>query len=74
MSFILNSNLDSQSKDITFIETEKLCKITSSSSLAIPDKNNVHLVKKFAFVVCREFLGGIWKGIDYSDFLVERMS
>jgi len=74
MSFILNSTLDQQAKDISFIETEKLSRVASSSSLVIPDKNNAHLVRKFAFVVCREYLGGAWKGLDYSDFFVERIS
>ena len=46
----------------------------SSASIAITDKNNIHLVKKFAYVVCREYLSGAWKQIDYSDFVIERLS
>ncbi|CAF0715411.1 unnamed protein product [Brachionus calyciflorus] len=45
-----------------------------SSSIAIHDRNNPEEVKNFAFAVCREYLSGAWKKIDYNDFKVERIS
>lgn len=45
-----------------------------SSSIHIKDKNDVNEVKKFAFAVCREYLSGAWKNIDFGDFVVERIS
>ncbi|RNA14177.1 choline kinase alpha isoform X2 [Brachionus plicatilis] len=45
-----------------------------SSSIIISDRNDANEVKKFAFAVCREYLSGAWKNIDYDDFMVERIS
>lgn len=70
----MSHSLEAQTKDITLIEVEKLRNISSTSSISIPDKNNAHLVKKYAFIICREYLGGQWKGIDFDDLFVERIS
>ena len=70
----MSHSLEAQTKDITLIEVEKLRNISSTSSISIPDKNNVHLVKKYAFIICREYLGGQWKEIDFEDLFVERIS
>jgi hypothetical protein len=46
----------------------------SSSSIVIKDKNDVQAVKLFAFYVCQEYLGGVWKNIDVNDLKIQRIS
>lgn len=46
----------------------------SSSSIVIKDKNDVHAVKLFAFYVCQEYLGGMWKTINVNDLKIQRLS
>lgn len=45
-----------------------------SSNIYINDRNDVNEVKKFSFAVCREYLSGAWKKIDYEDLIVNRIS
>jgi hypothetical protein len=45
-----------------------------SSLIKIADKNNKALVKIFAYIVCREYLSGAWKNIEFEDFIIERVS
>ena len=40
----------------------------SSSSIDIKDKNDLNAVKLFAYAICREYLGGIWKSISPEQF------
>lgn len=47
--------------------------VSSSSSINITDKNDVNLVKAFAYAACREYLGGAWNNVDFSDFKIERI-
>lgn len=45
-----------------------------SSTIYINDRNDTNEVKKFSFAVCREYLSGAWKKIDYEDLIVNRIS
>lgn len=45
-----------------------------SSLIRIADKNDVNLVKLFAYVVCGEYLSGAWKDIEFEDFRIHRIS
>ena len=45
-----------------------------SSEIKISDKNDVRLVKNFAYVVCREYLSGAWKNIGFDEFQIERVT
>ncbi len=84
MSLILKNNLEDETKEnlpITINDSvgHKLNAINhhhnlSSSSIVIADKNNVNSVKKFAYAVCREYLSGAWREIDYDDFSIQRIS
>lgn len=40
----------------------------SSASIDIRDKNDLVTVKLFAYAICREYLGGIWKSISLEQF------
>jgi hypothetical protein len=45
-----------------------------SSLIKIADKNDIGLVKVFAYIVCREYLSGAWKNIEFEHFNIERIS
>lgn len=49
-------------------------RLNSSTNILIEDKNNIEQVKKFAFAVCREFLGGAWLDVDFVDFSIKRIA
>ena len=48
--------------------------IQPSSAIQIQDRNDVETVKTFAYAVCREYLSGAWKNIDFDDLVVQRIS
>lgn len=43
-----------------------------SSSLVPDDKTDIQAVKLFAFSVCHDYLGGVWKHVDIEHFKIER--
>jgi hypothetical protein len=45
-----------------------------SSLIKIMDKNDIAVVKIFAYIVCREYLSGAWKNIEFENFNIKRIS
>lgn len=73
----MNSNPQVKMKPFDEIKqnlNERKSNHQSSSSITISDKNDIELVKTFAFSVCRDYLSGAWKNIDINDFKIQRVS
>lgn len=57
------------------LELDRTSSSSSVSSLVIPkNKNDVESVKAYVHAICADYLGGIWKEIEFDDFPLERMS
>lgn len=48
--------------------------LSATSQLVPTDKTDIQAVKLFAFSVCHDYLGGVWKNIDLDHFKIERAS
>lgn len=46
---------------------------SESKELHHDEKQDTSLVKPLAFELCKEYLGGAWKHIDFSDFEITRI-
>jgi hypothetical protein len=68
---INHSNCDNREELNNLLEN---LKEHPSSIIKLSDKNDVELVKVFAFLVCREYLGGAWHNANFKHFKIERLS
>ncbi len=71
---IENQKLSKKSSEMEYLETNDNLNIHLFSEIKIEDKSDIAQVKTFAFLVCRQFLGGAWKNIDLEEFNIQKMS
>jgi hypothetical protein len=71
---VLDNKIDSNINDNERFNLKDYVKQTPSAALLPQDKTDIDAVKLFAYAICREYLGGIWKNIDIENFGIERAS